>query len=62
MLCLKRKAKLTCALLASARKTERGQRTWHVQTLLVRQPGDLRTGLVSKIAQVRIGKARRQSR
>jgi hypothetical protein len=26
---------------ASARKTRRGRRPWHVQTLLVREPGDL---------------------
>jgi hypothetical protein len=26
---------------ASARMTWRGQRTWHVRTLLVREPGDL---------------------
>jgi hypothetical protein len=26
---------------ASARTTRRGQRPWHVQTLLAREPGDL---------------------
>jgi hypothetical protein len=26
---------------ASARTTRRGQRTWHVPTLLAREPGDL---------------------
>ena len=26
---------------ASARRTRRGRRTWHVHTLLVREPGDL---------------------
>src|SRR3981081_1913125 len=29
-----------CAI-ASARATRRGQRPWHVQTLLAREPGDL---------------------
>ncbi len=48
-------------VIASACPTGRGQRPWHVQTLLVREPGDLRTGLRSKIAQVRIGKARSRS-
>jgi len=28
-------------VIASARTTRRGQRPWHVQTLLVREPGDL---------------------
>ena len=28
-------------VIASARTTRRGQRTWHVQTLLAREPGDL---------------------
>lgn len=48
--------------IASAWQTGRGQRPWHVQTLLVREPGDLRTGLGSSVAQVRIGKARSRSR
>lgn len=47
--------------IASAPQTGRGQRPWHVQKLLVREPGDLRTGLGSKIALVRIGKARSRS-
>lgn len=46
---------------ASARTTGRGQRPWHVQTLLVREPGDLRTGLGGNNVQVRIGKARSRS-
>ena len=29
---------------ASARATRRGQRTWHVSTLLAREPGDLAFG------------------
>ena len=28
-------------IIASARSTRRGRRTWHVQTLLAREPGDL---------------------
>ena len=48
--------------IASARTTGRGQRPWHIQTLLVREPGDLRTGLGGRNAQVRIGKARSRSR
>jgi len=28
-------------VIASARMTRRGQRPWHVQTLLAREPGDL---------------------
>jgi hypothetical protein len=28
-------------VIASARTTRRGQRPWHVQTLLAREPGDL---------------------
>ncbi len=47
--------------IASACPIGRGQRPWHVQKLLAREPGDLRTDLGSKIAQVRIGKARSRS-
>ncbi len=36
-----RKAKRTGESHASARPIRRGQRPWHVQTLLVREPGDL---------------------
>src|SRR6266699_4101130 len=39
------------------RTTRRGRRTWHVQTLLAREPGDL-----GKLPPVRIGKARGRSR
>ena len=46
---------------ASAQMTRRGRRTWHVRTLLVREPGDLQSGLPED-GQVRIGKARSRSR
>lgn len=36
-----RKATRTGAQVASARTARRGQRPWHVQTLLAREPGDL---------------------
>jgi hypothetical protein len=36
-----RKTTCTGAISASARPTRRGLRPWHVQTLLVREPGDL---------------------
>ena len=39
---------------ASTRAVLRGQRHWHVQKLLVREPGDLRVG---RRKAVRIGKA-----
>ena len=32
-------------VIASARPTRRGRRPWHVEKLLVREPGDLRFGL-----------------
>jgi hypothetical protein len=47
--------------IASVRKARRGRRTWHAQTLFVREPGDLTFGL-RKNPQVRIGKARSHSR
>jgi hypothetical protein len=47
--------------IASARMTRRGRRIWHARTLLVREPGDLQSGL-SEDGQVRIGKARSRSR
>lgn len=47
--------------IASACSSGRGQSPWHVQKLLVREPGGLRTGLGSETAQVRIGKARSRS-
>ena len=37
----RRKATWTSAFCASARPTRRGRRTWHVRTLLAREPGDL---------------------
>ena len=49
--------------IASVRTTRRGQRPWHVQTLLAREPGDLqldRRRLHGPAA--RIGKARSRSR
>ena len=39
-----RKAKRLGTLTASAQTTRRGRRTWHVRTLLVREPGDLMVG------------------
>jgi hypothetical protein len=48
--------------IASAWTAQRGQRTWHVQTLLVREPGDPSSGHRRIAAVVRIGKARSRSR
>ena len=49
---------------ASARPARRGRRTWHVQTLFVREPGDLTVDQRdrTRAALVRIGKARSRSR
>ena len=47
---------------ASAWTAQRGQRPWHVQTLLVREPGDPMSGQRPIAAVVRIGKARSRSR
>jgi hypothetical protein len=47
--------------IASIRMARRGRRTWHVQTLFVREPGDLAFGRL-KNQQARIGKARSRSR
>jgi len=44
---------------ASKVLTWRGRRTWHVQKLLAREPGDLSTDLLDK--QARIEKARSRS-
>ena len=44
------------------RTTRRGRRTWHVQTLLGREPGDPASGQSRCAALVRIGKARSRSR
>jgi hypothetical protein len=47
--------------IASAQTTRRGHRTWHVRTLLVREPGDL--GFDQQPRRLaRIGKARSRSR
>ena len=46
---------------ASPHRTRRGQRPWHVQTLLSREPGDLRPTTRPR-PPVRIGKARSRSR
>jgi len=47
---------------ASAFAPRRGQRPWHVRTLLVREPGGLMSGRRGAAAAVRIGKARSRSR
>ena len=39
-----------------------GRRTWHVQKLLEREPGDPTSGQRQRIAVARIGKARSRSR
>ncbi len=51
--------------IASTRTTRRGRRTWHVSTLLAREPGGLTIGQQRRVtcaALVRIGKARSRSR
>ena len=47
---------------ASARTARRGRRTWHVQTLVAREPGDPTPDQWQQRALVRIGKARSRSR
>ena len=47
---------------ASAWTAQRGLRHWHVQTLLVREPGDPTSGHRPTAVVVRIGKARSRSR
>jgi len=48
---------------ASARQTRRGRRTWHVRTLLAREPGDLQLDRRrSYRSAARSGKARSRSR
>ncbi len=47
--------------IASDHSILRGHRTWHVQKLFAREPGDLRLGHPLRRV-VRIGKARSQSR
>jgi hypothetical protein len=50
-----------CAI-ASTRPIWRGRRTWHVQTFLARESGELTTGQDTIASLVRIGKARSRSR
>ena len=47
---------------ASARTARCGRRTWHVQTLVAREPGDPTPDQWQQRALVRIGKARSRSR
>jgi hypothetical protein len=48
---------------ASACRTRRGRRTWHVRTLLAREPGDLQSDRRRQYRPTaRIGKARSRSR
>ena len=49
-------------VIASAWSTRRGRRTWHVQKLLGREPGDPTSGQLRCAALARIGKARSRSR
>ena len=49
-------------VIASAWTTRRGRRPWHVQTLLVREPGDLMSDQGGLPSLARIGKARSRSR
>jgi hypothetical protein len=49
--------------IASARMTRRGRRTWHVRTLLAREPGDLQLDRRRQYQlTARIGKTRSRSR
>lgn len=58
-----RKAKRLGADIASAHTARRGRRPWHVRTLLVREPGDLRSDRRATCGPAaRIGKARSRSR
>jgi len=50
------------ALCVSGRPSGRGRRPWHVQTLLVREPGDLGSVRDAMSVAVRVGKARSRSR
>ena len=47
---------------ASAHPAQRGLRTWHVRTLLAREPGDLMSDQGGLPPLARIGKARSRSR
>jgi hypothetical protein len=49
-------------VIASAHPARRGRRPWHMQTLLVREPGDLMPDQSDSPPLVRIGKARSRSR
>jgi hypothetical protein len=49
-------------VIASAPLTRRGHRTWHVRTLLRREPGDLQRRPTGSAPAVRIGKAKSRSR
>ena len=49
--------------IASAQTIRRGRRTWHVRTLLAREPGDLQSDRRRQYRPTaRIGKARSRSR
>ena len=48
--------------IASARPARRGRRPWHVQTLLVREPGDLMLDQGGLPPLARTGEARSRSR
>ena len=48
--------------IASAQTIRRGRRTWHVRTLLAREPGDLGFDQSPLWGLARIGKARSRSR
>ncbi len=53
----------TSRALASVWAARRGQRPWHVRTLLAREPGDLRSDRRATCGPAaRIGKARSRSR
>jgi len=47
---------------ASVWTAQRGRRTWHVQKLFGREPGDPTSGLCLQSAPARIGEARSRSR
>ena len=47
---------------ASARTAQRGRRTWHVQKLVAREPGDPTPDQWQQRVLVRIGKVRSRSR
>ena len=53
---------MTGRVSASARPTRRGRRHWHVRTLLVWEPRDLRVDQDGMPSLARIGKARSRSR